>query len=281
MLLDHPWPGNVRELQNRLLQAVITCGDEEITPADFSLGSVDSALAHNGKPADRPSTAFDEPPDSAQAGRAADSSAADLETWPQTGGGGSGEDGDPWAALRGIFARQVAAATSRRNAAPLPLGIWLDEDLVLAADAAHGGVGRQAAAVLGMAETTFRRHLEKAKHATARRTSPRHPVWSPAVPVLERLAGAPALCRDGNILKAARRLLLAEISARLPDDDRLGSALLGVSAPTYRRWKAQIDGGAPASLQRDLERPPPSDNQAWCPGRSGELRRAAPRPEQK
>jgi diguanylate cyclase (GGDEF)-like protein len=250
LLLDHPWPGNVRELQNRLLQAVITGGDEELTPADFSLGSVDSTLAHNGKPADRPSTAFHEPPDSARAGRAADSSAANLETWPQTGGGGGdpGEDGDPWTALRAIFARLVAT-TVRHSADSLPLGVWLDEDLVLAADAAHGGVGRQAAAILGMAETTFRRHLEKAQRATGRRTSPRHPLWAPVVPVLERLARATDLGRGENILKAARKLLLREIRSRLPDNDRLGSVLLGVTVPTYRRWNAELERGVPAASE--------------------------------
>ncbi len=260
MLLDYPWPGNVRELQNRLLQAVIVCSDDEITPADFSLDSVDGALARNGKPADRPSTAFDGTPDSVRAGRTVDPSAADLEPWPQTGGGGPGEDENPWKTLRGIFARQVATATARRNADPLPLGVWLDEDLVLAASAAHGGVGRQAAAVLGMAESTFRRHLEKAKRATGQRTSPRHPVWSPVVPVLERLARAYDLGRDENILKAARRLLLKEIRSCLPNDDRLGSALLGVTVPTYRRWKAELDGGAPADSEQEPKRGSPGDH---------------------
>ena len=261
MLLDYPWPGNVRELQNRLLQAVIMCNEDEIKPADFSLDGADGGLARNGKPTDRPSTAFAGTPDSARATTAVDPSVADLEPWPPTHGGEPDENQDHWEALRGIFAWQVAAATARRNAEPLPLGVWLDEDLVLAADAAHSGVGRQAAAILGMAETTFRRHLEKAKRATGQGTLPRHPVRSPAAPILERLARACNPGRDGNILKAARRLLLKEISSRLPNDHRLGPALLGVTAPTYRRWKAEIDGGAPADGEQALESGSPSDDE--------------------
>lgn len=255
MLLDYPWPGNVRELQNRLLQAVIMCNDEEIALADFSLDRVDHALlARHEKPVDLPSTPCEGTLDSARAERAVAPAVADLEPWPQAGGS-PGEDEDPWEALRGVFARQVATTTARRNPDPLPLGLWLDEDLVLAADAAHGGVGRQAAAVLGMAETTFRRHLEKAKRATAQQTAPRHPVWSPAVPILERLARARDHC-DGNILKAARRLLLTEIRSRLPNNDRLGAALLGVTTPTYRRWKAECDGDARTGSAQDGDRYP-------------------------
>ena len=265
LLLDYPWPGNVRELQNRLLQAVILCSDDEIRPADFALDGGYGAPPRSGNPADRPSTAFGRTPDSERSGRAVEPSAADLESWPQARGGKPGKDENPWETLRGIFTRQVAAATARRNADPLPLGVWLDEDLVLAADAAHGGVGRRAAAVLGMAETTFRRHLEKAKRATGPRTAPRHPVWAPAVPVLERLARAHDLGRDENILKATRGLLLAEISARLPHNDRLGSALLGVTVPTYRRWKAELDGGAPADSEQALERRSPSDRSGVHP----------------
>jgi hypothetical protein len=80
------------------------------------------------------------------------------------------------------------------------------------------------------------------------------------VPILKRLARTCDPGRDGNILKAARRLLLKEIRSCLPNDDRLGPALLGVTAPTYRRWKAELDGGAPADAQRDLESGLPSDN---------------------
>ncbi len=33
----YPWPGNIRELENRILQAVIFCEGEEISPADLAL----------------------------------------------------------------------------------------------------------------------------------------------------------------------------------------------------------------------------------------------------
>lgn len=39
-LLSYDWPGNVRQLQNCIESAVILCGQEEIDPADLSLGTI-------------------------------------------------------------------------------------------------------------------------------------------------------------------------------------------------------------------------------------------------
>jgi hypothetical protein len=73
-----------------------------------------------------------------------------------------GLNGSPWAALRAALRQQVTTAVNS-GGVPIPLGRWLAEDLVLAADKANNGTARRASTTLGMAETTFRRRLEKVK----------------------------------------------------------------------------------------------------------------------
>ena len=116
--LRHPWPGNVRELQNRIMQAVILGEGEEIRPAELL-----------GLPAS---------PGPARAGRTRLAAAAAL--LPQGRGRAverAAESGSP---------RTLSDAASLGPAAAPPLGRWLEDDLVLAAHAAAGGVLRRAAA---------------------------------------------------------------------------------------------------------------------------------------
>jgi len=52
--------------------------------------------------------------------------------------------------------------------------------------------------------------------------------------VLSDLVHSPAR-EQGQLLDQVQEILLDEIVTRFPDDVRIGSLLLGVSPPTYRR----------------------------------------------
>ena len=63
--------------------------------------------------------------------------------------------------------------------------------------------------------------------------------WSAVQPILPRLVSNNAATANKNILDQARQILLEEVAARVQQDNALGSALMGVTAPTYRRWTTQ------------------------------------------
>jgi diguanylate cyclase (GGDEF)-like protein len=221
VVLRHAWPGNVRELQNRMMRAVILCQGSEITPADLGLSRQETPWSPE-PPA---------PGSGPEPGAAEPAAPASTEV-------ASGAAGD-WGELRAALRRQVEEALARESTHPAPLGRWLAEDLVLEADAAARGVASQAAALLGMPESTFRRRLESAAAKARSGWSPRSPSWAGLRTCLARSlqrseAGA------GDVLDLTEGMLLEEILSIAPSDPRTGAALLGVSLPTFRRRKERL-----------------------------------------
>jgi len=142
----------------------------------------------------------------------------------------------PWQALRRALGEQIDEVLQDRDATPVPLGRWLSEDLLLSADELDGGVATRAANRLGLAETTYRRQLEKARRAGAQGQSSRSDSWRRLQPIIARLAES---LKDGtgeNVLEGARATLLDAVAERAAGNDNMGSALMGVTVPTYRRW---------------------------------------------
>jgi DNA-binding protein Fis len=128
---------------------------------------------------------------------------------------------------------------TRHQSSPLPLGRWLSDDLLLEAHAAVSGVARRGAVLLGLAETTYRRRLEKAQEDAASGLSVRTGDWHLVRRILSRLVRASD--GEGKTLHAlARRVLLRAILDRYPADERRAAGLLGVTEPTLRRRKAAL-----------------------------------------
>ncbi len=215
-LLHHGWPGNVRELQNCILRAVLTQGGDELDadaielfPESTDIGAV-SAI----------------PPPTQAAGR---ESIAPCKTPGDT-------VADPWTDLHVELEHQVTAAVTRNSRRPAPIGRWLNEDLVLAAHEHCEKVARRAANLVGVAESTFRRQLDKATAVDGSAYRPES--WAPVrrlvqmvIEDLLRAGGA-----ESSLLERARRDLLNCVHVKTSTRPGAGASLMGVSPPTYRRW---------------------------------------------
>jgi len=216
---EYAWPGNVRELQNLIMTSVLFCDAPEVDVED--LHGFQAASRPTGSPAIAPAESSPPPP----------APSPPALTAP-------GAEKDPVVKLRAALAQEIAAAVANGRAGLVPLGKWLAEDLVLAADRLAAGVSRRGAEMLGLPDSTYRRQLQA---ASARRNSGqavRSQTWPTVAAVLEDFIRA----RRGEteVCQWAEAGLLAEIESAVPGEPRTAAALLGVTEPTLHRRKAEL-----------------------------------------
>ncbi len=204
VLLEHEWPGNVRELLNRMMGAVILCEGETIEVGH---------LAPLGRAEDDADTRR----------------LASVASTPPSVGVGQ----DPWQSLRDALGREVELAIAEGAAVARPIGRWLADDLVLEAHAASFGVVARAAELVGAPYSTFSRRFNRAEAQAAAGAAPRSESWRAVRQAIATLLDGGSV--EDRLLEASERLLLEVIVACVPDDPGVGSALLGVSLPTFRR----------------------------------------------
>jgi diguanylate cyclase (GGDEF)-like protein len=208
------WAGNVRELQNLVLTSVLFCDGPEVDVDDlhgFATPAVPAPVAMRAavEPRADPPTERKPPP--------------------------LGSDLEP--RFRRALAGAIGAALASGRQALAPLGKWLNEDLVLAADRLASGVSRRGASLVGLPETTFRRQLRSAQRRRSAGVAVRAPWWTPVAGLLEEMiAVRPA---GGAVCQWAEACLLAEIETAVPGDTRSAATLLGVTAPTFFRRQSQ------------------------------------------
>jgi diguanylate cyclase (GGDEF)-like protein len=218
VLAAYTWPGNVRELQNLVLNSVLFCDAPEVDVGDLR--------------------GFETAPElTAPSAGVAPSPVPGLAAAPVPVLGAAVEAAlpEPARRLRNALATEIAAALAA-PAALVPLGKWLAEDLILAADRLSGGTLRRGADLLGLPETTYRRQLQSATRHRAAGLAVRSPAWPAVAGALEELIrGRPG---QADVCQWAEACLLAEIEAAIPGDVRTAAALVGVTEPTLRRRQA-------------------------------------------
>ncbi|MGB5830839.1 MAG: sigma-54 dependent transcriptional regulator, partial [Thiohalocapsa sp.] len=256
LLLGYSWPGNVRELRNLLHRAVLMTSGNEICAADLAIvgenrpDAADSAAVASESP-DQPPLSVASVSDYAPAVAVARRSEGNgVEAWrPAPCEDMARVSADPWSALR---ARLVEQLDDFAILARAPLGSWLAETLVLSAHERFGSVARRAADALGMAESTYRRRLEKARQANLTKPPGRIAATSViSIPLMELLGSETCRSDGASLFGQVRGLLLELVTERVIDNDPLAAALMGITTPTYRRWRdraeAEADGYRQAS----------------------------------
>jgi diguanylate cyclase (GGDEF)-like protein len=215
----YPWPGNVRELQNLIMTSVLFCDAAEVDVPDL----------HGFQAAVRPGGPEPQP---------ASSGAPAAEVSAAPGPAATPSAGDPVVNLRQALAREIASAVAGGRGNLVPLGKWLAEDLVLAADRLAAGVSRRGAELLGLADSTYRRQLQGAAARRAAGLAVRSPTWSDVAALLEDFIRARR--GDTDVCQWAEAGLLAEIESAVPGEPRTAAALLGVTEPTLLRRRAEL-----------------------------------------
>jgi transcriptional regulator with GAF, ATPase, and Fis domain len=223
LIAEHRWPGNVRELQNSILRAVVL-SNSEIIDADLLLHRPSADPSSPVAPGSREPA---DPNPEISGSELPSSSPPPVPPAPP-------ESDDPWHVLRLGLIAQVDDALDQ--GAQIPVGRWLNEDLVLAMDEMVRGVARRGATQLGLAATTYRRQLEKIRRAEAQGLLARSPNWTTMRTLISRLVESLPETAEENLVEATRDMLLQEVNSRVSGNESKGSALMGVTVPTYRRW---------------------------------------------
>ena len=217
-LLKHDWPGNVRELQHCLVRALLTSSSETLRLEDIELLPEIEGRRVVASTGGTPASGHD----------------AGLDHIDSDESSGV----NVWNALEIGMREQIEiamAGTSDSTGNLIPIGRWLWEDLILATNKECGKVARRAARVAGLPESTFRRQLTKIKRA-AGPSSVRTDPWLSMQPIFTELAHDAVCDQQENLLMETRELLLDLVRERVADATNMGSALMGVTPPTYRRW---------------------------------------------
>ncbi|MEL7045402.1 MAG: sigma-54-dependent Fis family transcriptional regulator [Pseudomonadota bacterium] len=227
-LQQYQWPGNVRELQNCILRAVVLAGGESIPRSALRVEDERAVALHAPAPT--------------IAGAGPRFATTDEDDEAITG--------DSWLLLREQLGRQVDAVLADPGP-PVPLGRWLTEDLLREAETQTQGNARRAAATLAIPETTFRRQLEKIHRADAQGLLRRSPAWAGTAEILAALVRTAQGKTGTNIVERAKTLLLDLVVEGSGGKDSLGAQIMGVTVPTYRRWRADLPAlGADGSEAR-------------------------------
>jgi diguanylate cyclase (GGDEF)-like protein len=226
-LLGYDWPGNVRELQHAMLRSVLTSSSNNIDSEDIELLPETEAPDNYSVAPDKPTPALpnvDQKP------------IVDPHENPRPSP--EGEEDDRWLPLRRELIRQIDLALQQNRAHPVPLGRWLTEDLVMAANEASGHIARQAATLIGLPESTFRRQMQKTESERSAGLASRTPSWESVRPLLNTIITRTQEDPSGNtdLVEQARSILLEDVEQKIAGRVSTGAALMGVTAPTYKRW---------------------------------------------
>ena len=249
-LVNHGWPGNVRELQNRLMQAVLLCDQEVLTPEELNL------QGSGGERTVLPFSTAQGESQSADAPTVEGSDGTDVVTDPARPAplhdAADAVPGESVASLveglRSRLGAEISAVSVDSGEIP-PLGRWLGEELLLVADEiADGGLNR-GARVVGIPASTYRRRLARAKEGNGFAQSPRPEDWVVVRDIL-RLLAAQETDSGVNLQAVTEHALLNEILARYPGNTRVGSALMGVTPPTFRSRVAELSAAQAVGADR-------------------------------
>lgn len=218
---QHPWHGNISELRQRVVRALEQKpGVEWLTPVDLQLFLGDQV--------------------------ASGSLELPLQGSPGYECASGSYSPTAWEELTLVLAERVNQLLSTRR--PLPLGTWLEDQIVLATLARYQGQHGPSAAFL----RTSRRNIARWLPAIATRQGMRDDcsLWQePARLVADWVRGLGS-AGDSPLL-AGQSLLLELLEAHCDTATvDLRAQLLGVSRPTYgkrlREWRAAALANAPA-----------------------------------
>ncbi len=228
---DYSWPGNVRELENKLMQAMLFCDESQIELTDLNLTESITSPSHVvNQPMLTASSHLlaNAPEPLITPDNASTKSIAAISTSPSF-----------LVEIKVILTQHIDHVLQHSLALRAPIGQWLEDDLIIATYNKVDKNARQASLRLGVAHSTLRRKVEKISRQNSVASKQRTPEWTLVLEALQPVV-------EGNIwlgddcLKCFKDIILSIVIEKVPENTKLASALLGISEPTFHKWKNEL-----------------------------------------
>ncbi|MGX5201877.1 sigma 54-interacting transcriptional regulator [Aliikangiella sp. IMCC44632] len=234
-MLSYHWPGNVRELENKLMQASLLCEDNLITCKDLNIKSLNNDQSSQIVNIYQQEKINDE------------RSISTIHSSP-TKMSHPYSSPKPYAALstslneKNILTSFKAGVNelltfSRENNVlnRAFIGQWLEDDLVMETFKVCKGNSKQVALRLGLANSTVRRRLKKLELIQQERPREWGLVLDTLIPLIQ---GDIYIGKDS--IKQLKLILMNEVLIQYGDNPTIASTIMGMSEPTFYKWKKQI-----------------------------------------
>ncbi|MBV1876360.1 MAG: sigma 54-interacting transcriptional regulator [Pseudomonadales bacterium] len=197
-LLEYDWPGNIRELINVINRGVILCRDSRLSTIHLGLfprGEIETQALNNDTQGQQENS---------------------VELW-----------------IKQLVDSCLADGFSQNKNDLVPLGQWLEEDLILKSLALNSEILNRAAQTLGIPESTLRRKVARMREIHGADTPPRPTDWGAVHFVMDEVISLSQQRRQ-TVFELVSMVLVKELESRqLSKKD--AASLMGVSLPTYRR----------------------------------------------
>lgn len=226
----YSWPGNIRELENKLMQATLQCEGSVI---EWQLLNIDETNGVNSN-SESHSSALNS--NTSQQQPVAEATNVNQTPAPS---GFAIDKTEALSTLLGSFKAVLSSFDQHPQFSHAPLGIWVEEELLLKTYISTGRKMRSTAARLCISQSTARRKVDKILLEAEQISSERPDNWQLVVNGIAPIAAGQVLIPD---CVASIKLLALEAMLSFSSFSMAQVAeMLGVSEPTLYKLKRDLE----------------------------------------
>jgi diguanylate cyclase (GGDEF)-like protein len=222
-MLSYSWPGNVRELENRLMQATLLSDGLEIQIADLNIEQAESYLQAAGLVPN--SISKTKLPQAEKKLNHDNQDELQVENMLND--------------LRQILTQFISKILVESIPSNIPLGRWLEEDIISMAYIHCDKKSKLTALRLGLPHSTLRRKLSKIEEQASTHLATRAENWQSVMNCLLPFIEGQVFIGSDSI-KQVKLILLSAILESSIDNIAIAAALLAVSEPTFYKLKKEL-----------------------------------------
>ncbi|MET1256582.1 sigma 54-interacting transcriptional regulator [Aliikangiella maris] len=221
-MMQYTWPGNIRELENCLIQATLLCESSHIEFSELGINQQESSirssqtLMSNCINTSLPEQAY-----------------VDLEKNDYSVVEQHENFLKQFNLTMAQFVREIVQQSKSENS---PIGRWLEDDLLIMTYHASQKNTHQVAMRLGLPHSTARRRANK---ISSEKEQYREKGWQHVIETLGPIVNGDFFLGNDTIKKLKLELLqivLHEMNGNIT----LSAALMGMSEPTFYKWKKKL-----------------------------------------
>ncbi|KGJ95226.1 sigma 54-interacting transcriptional regulator [Colwellia psychrerythraea] len=221
-MMKYSWPGNIRELENCLIQATLLCESSQIKFSELGIAQDDSSNTISPQLA---------------SGNIKTTLSEKINTIVDKEEQSVVEQHESFLKQFNLMMAQfVRGIVQQSKSEQSPLGRWLEDDLLLLTYLASQKNTHQVAMRLGLSHSTVRRKINK---ISSENDKHREKDWQHVMEELRPIING-QLFLGNDTLKRIKLEMLHTILHEVNGNATLSATLMGISEPTFYKWKKEL-----------------------------------------